>query len=132
MGVVCGVRAAVGLVLDLNRKTEKPTSPLSSGEEYAVFVGNRGRAGKAGDGKGTERHLSKGPIHWSNHSALLSILVEFFLEWARAAWRCTLLQVEPPCLLAVLPVGFLLPFGGKCARQARVPCWLLAIARLGL
>ena len=80
-----------------------------------MFVG-KDRGDKAGDGVGTGRHLSEGSNHWIDHSALLSVLVEFFPEWTRAAWCCALLQVELPCLLVVLPAGFLLPFVGNCAR----------------
>jgi len=45
---------------------------------------------------------------------LLSVLVEFFPEWTRAAWCCALLQVEFPCLLVILLVDFLLPFDDNC------------------
>jgi hypothetical protein len=42
-----------------------------------VFV-SEDRGDKAGDGVGVGRQLSKGPHHWSDHTALLSVLVEFF------------------------------------------------------
>ena len=96
-----------------------------------MFVGED-KGDKVGNGVGVGRHLKKGAHHWSDHSALLSVLVDFFLEWACVAWCCALLQIEFPCLLILLPVDFLLPFGDNCARQARALCWVLVITRLGL
>ena len=52
---------------------------FSVGKERAVFVG-KDRGGKAGDGVGAGRHLSKGLHHWSDNSTLL--LAEFYLERA--------------------------------------------------
>jgi hypothetical protein len=83
-------------------------------------------------GRGRDLDQISVAINQETGPAFFPVLVEFFPEWIRAAWCCALLQVEFPCLLVILLVDFLLPFGGNCACRTRAPCWLLVIARLGL
>jgi hypothetical protein len=84
-----------------------------------------GSVPKASDGVGVGRNLSKDPHHWSDHSALLPVLIEFFPEWTRATWCCALFQVEFHCLLVILLVDFLLPFSDNCACRTKALCFLI-------